>query len=375
VGRSVRVSCRLSTVLLALSSLASAQPSEVFSPYPIVVRRYASGDREGAVVEMSGWADSRIRQEFPVLDRDGRKTLPLGDALRPEAWREMPVTAALMLHTDCALRARREGRPPRIHETAARSIAHMLKDDPAHRVFARRWYEALAEVAQAEYRLVDALEWAARGLEDFPDSGELLLVVGSIEEFLAAQAARSAPPPSPEVVTDTNVRRDRSELRRRVAVREHLEKARRAFRAALTADPHLPAAHLRLGRVAWNLGETAEARAELRAALAGSTGGATAFLARLFLGRVDEDAGHLDEAASSYEAALAIDARGQSARLALSEVRLRQGDEAAARREVEETLRPAGGRLRPDPFWLYPQGPSLGVEERLDVLRREASSS
>jgi hypothetical protein len=361
-------------MLLALSSLASAQPSVVLSPYPIVVRRYASGDREGAVVEMGGWPDSRIRQEVPILDRDGRKPLSPADALRPEVWREMPARAALMLHTDCALRARHDGKPPGLHETAAWSIAHMLKDNPAHRAVARRWYEAFAEAAQAEYRLVDALDWAQRGLEDFPDSGDLLLVVGSIEELLAVQAAQGTPPPAQEAFAASNIRRDRSELVQRRAVREHLEKARRAFRAALAADPTLPAAHLRLGRVAWKLGDTADARAELQAALAGGSGSRT-FLARLFLGRVDEDAGLLAEAAASYEAAVAIDARCQSARLALSHVRLRQGDEASARREVEEALRPASWRLRPDPFWIYPLGPSLGVEERLEALRREASSS
>jgi tetratricopeptide (TPR) repeat protein len=100
----------------------------------------------------------------------------------------------------------------------------------------------------------------------------------------------------------------------------------------------------------------------------------TGFLAHLFLGRIHEDAGRLDDAARSYEAALALDPHAQSARLALSHVRLRLGSPGVARREVEESVRDAGRRSQPDAYWLYPWGPSVGVEERLEALRQEASS-
>ena len=57
-----------------------------------------------------------------------------------------------------------------------------MKDDPSHRAFARRWYEAMASLAEAETRWAEALAWAERGLRDFPDSVEMLLVQASIEE-------------------------------------------------------------------------------------------------------------------------------------------------------------------------------------------------
>jgi hypothetical protein len=75
-----------------------------------------------------------------------------------------------------------------------------------------------------------------------------------------------------------------------------------------------------------------------------------------------------------YEAALALDPHSQSARVALSHLRLRRGDAAGARAEVERTIGSAGRRSQPDPLWLYPWGPSIGVEERLEALRREATS-
>jgi tetratricopeptide (TPR) repeat protein len=363
-------------VLLALSSVASTQPSEILSPiYQAVVRRYASGDREGAVAELGAWPDSRIRREVPILNRDWQRSLLVGEAMSPDVWREIPVRAALMLHTDCAQRARGEGRPPKLHEAAAWSIARTLEELPAHRTFARRWYEAYAELAQAEYRWGEALDWAERGLEDFPGSAELLLVTGSIEEMQAVQAAQAAPPSAQQAFLDPQTGRGVSELLQRRQVREHLDQARRALRTAVGADPSLAEAHLRLGRVAWRLGEAAEARAALQAALARSAGGRTAFLAHLFVGRVEEDAGRLHEAAASYEAAVAIFPRCQSARLARSHVRRRLGDAAAARLDVEDALKFAGQGEERDPLWLYPWGPAVGIDDRLEALRQEASTS
>jgi tetratricopeptide (TPR) repeat protein len=269
-------------------------------------------------------------------------------ALDPAAlivWRRVPVRAALMLHTDCARLGRRgEGDRPELHESLAAEIAGMLRDDEANQDFARRWYLVMAGLAAGENRWPDALEWTERGRRDFPNSTELLVAAGAIEEVHALQTGRAA----------------------------HVEKAREALRAALAADPSLSEAHLRLGRVAWRLGDDAEARSALEEVFTRNHTRGEAFLAHLFLGRVHEDAGRLDEAARSYEAALTLESNSQSARLALSHVRLRGGDAATARAEAQRALRPAGARLRPDPFWLYPWGPSVGVEERLEALRREA---
>jgi hypothetical protein len=368
-----RPECAAALALLVLPARATARPPEVLSPaYQAVVRRYASGDREGAVAELAAWPDSRVEREVPILNRDWQRSG--GDALDPDAWARIPVRAALMLHTDCARRARREGKPSRLHDTAAWSIARALKRDPAHRAFARLWYEVYAALAQAEYGWGEALDWAERGLGDFPDSAALLLVRGSIEEMQALQASLAAPPPAREDLADPGTRRLRSELLQRREVRGLLEKARDTLRAALAADPSLSDAHLRLGRVAWKLGETAEARSALEAALARGTVGGTAFLAHLFLGRVHEDGGRLDEAGRSYEAALALDETAQSARVALSHVRLRGGDAASARVQVETAVSFSRLRRNQDPFWLYPLGPAAGVEDRLEALRREASS-
>jgi tetratricopeptide (TPR) repeat protein len=348
-------------VLLVLPVLARAQ-SEALSPaYEAAVRRYASGDRDGAIAEMCAWPEGLVRDEIAALRRRARSDDP---------WQGTRLTAALMLHTDCALRARRDGRSPRLQEWAAVELVSLMKDDPARRAFARRWYEAMAGLAQGETRWGDALDWAERGLRDFPDSAEMLLIVGSIEEMVAVQAA----PPSSGRLQRADQRQTGWSLARLREARQQLQRARRTLRQAIAAEPALHEARLREGRVAWRLGEAAEARSALLEVLARRPAAEVAYLAHLFLGRIQEDEGRLDEAVRSYEATLALDATAQSARLALSHVLLELGDAAAARRGVETAVQAAGRRQVQDAFWLYPCGlVSLGVEDRLEALRREAS--
>ncbi len=365
----------VSLAVLAVASPARPQWSGVLSPdYEAVVRRYQSGDRERAVVEIAGWPASRLRKEVKALSALREKARSGDNPSAATTWSQMPARAALMLHTDCSLRYRRDEPSGGTHESLAGEIAGALRDDGANLNFARGWYHVMAGLAARDNRWSDALAWAERGVGDFPGSPELLVAVGAIEEVHALQAARAAPPPAPEHLADPAVRRMHSELLQRREVRDYLEKARRALVAAAAADPSLCEAHLRLGRVAWRLSEDGEARSALERTQTCTHVRSEAFLAHLFLGRVDEDAGRLDKAVRSYEAALAIEVTSQSARLALSHLRLRQGDATTARAEAERALRPAGARLRPDPFWLYPWGPSLGVEDRLEALRREARS-
>lgn len=357
--------------LLGFCVAAEAQPPGILSSaYEGAIRAYASGDREKAVSEAAGWPDALVREQVRALGTISREARACQACPAAHLLRRTPLRAALMLHTDSAQRRRRDGLPAQHHESAALSIARVLKDDPAGRDFARRWYVAVVALALAEVRWDDALAWAREGLRGFPDSAELFLVEGAVEETVGALAMLRLP----DTVFSPIQRETHENLGALRNARGRLEKARRSLRSAVAADPSLAEARLRLGRVAWRLGDAVEARAALLEVLSREPKPETAFLAHLFIGRLDEDAGRLDDAGRSYEAALALDPRAQSARLALSHVRLRQGSPGVARREVEESVRAAGRRPQPDPFWLYPWGPSLAAWDRLEALRGEASA-
>jgi tetratricopeptide (TPR) repeat protein len=236
------LSVLICVLVLFVPAPAVAQRADVLSPaYESVVRRYLSGDREGAVAEMVAWPEWRLRGEIPALNRLWQQARTCTDGKAANTWERVPVPAALML-------------------------------------------------------------------------------------------------------------------------------------LAVAADPSLLDARIRLGRVSWRLGQTAEARSMLEEVLTRGLDAKQVFLAHLFLGRIDEDARRFEDARAHYEAALDVDPRAQSARLALSHLRLRRGEAAGARAEVETALSSAGRRLQQDAFWVYPWGPAAGVTERLEALRREASS-
>jgi tetratricopeptide (TPR) repeat protein len=354
---------------LAFAGVATAQPGALSPAYAAAVERYASGERDAAVAAAAAMSQRELRESVEALRTLGKRARACAACADSVAWRQALVPAALMLHTDASILRRPDEEPVRLHESLALELVHALTDDPEWRGFARRWYRVMAELALGDTRWSDALTWAARGLDAFPRTAELLLVKGAIEEGLSGELAS----PSPGDVFDPSTRQTQLDLDRGREARQRLERARRLLRDAIAVDPSLPEARLRLGRVAWRLGDADESRAAFEAVLAQTRSRDTAFLAYLFRGRLDEDAGHLEDAVRSYESALALDARSQSARLALSHVRLRLGDPAAARREVDAALAPAPRLVNLDLFWVYPWGPAVGVEERLAALRQEAS--
>ena len=322
-----------------------------------VLRRYSSDAPGAAVGEVASWPAARVAE------------LVAAAGARPAG-----AGAALMLLTDAAMRVRDTGGSAATQERAAAEIAHRMSvessSDGHGRDFVRRWYEAVALQAQAETRWDDALAWTERGLKAFPGSPELLLVVASTEEVLAQ---RPTYPGSPVPALDAQARQPRDEAFQARERRTHLERAWQAARDAVGAAPQRTDLQLRLGRVTWRLGDLPSARATLVSAVERQPAGPEAYLARLFLGRVEQDAGQLSEAARSYEAAIALEPQCQAARLALSHVELLLGDEAAARREAEAAIRPAGWRSGIDPFWLYPWGVSGHARALLETLRREAA--
>lgn len=335
--------------------------------YEAAVRAWASGDHAGAFAAVAAFSEGALIEQLGALRALWSRARACRACYERAVWDAAPILAALMLHTD-ASRAGAAAGGPRLNERMARSLADLMRSDPARSDFAERWYGVMCGIAVGENRFEDGLRWAEHGLDAFPGSAELLVAKSAIEETFGLEAVNRL-----ETVLDPSSRQTRLNLARFQAVRRHLELAREALRDAVAARPSLAEAWLRLGRVAWRLGDEREAREALVQALERAQARETTYLAHLFLGRLLEDEGRFEDASRSYESALTITADAQAARLALSHARMRLGDAAAARRHTEAALAAAGARPRPDPFWDYPWGPAVGVEERLLALRREAS--
>jgi hypothetical protein len=363
----------LAVLLVGFGSAPSLPPG-----YEELLHRYASGDRDGALREVGAWPDVRLRDTVRQASSLAKTAAACAerDCVPALVWERFPVRVALMLHSDAADQARRVGGSPRLHESAALEFARIAVTEVPRpgsemRQFVARWYAAVALQSQADARFEEALAWADRGLTAFPESADLLLVVGSVEEVLAAQSSVAV---SEDLLQDTSTRRLGAEWATSRERREHLARARQAMLRAVAAAPERRDVRIRLGRIAWKLGDGPAADAALRSVLASAAAPSEAYLAQLFLGRVFEDEGRLEDAADAYAAAKGIERQSQTAPLALSHVRLLLGDPADARQQLELAIRPAGFRFTNDPFWVYPWGASSEAAARLQTLRREASS-
>jgi tetratricopeptide (TPR) repeat protein len=109
------------------------------------------------------------------------------------------------------------------------------------------------------------------------------------------------------------------------------EEAMAAYRRALEIDPGLADAHVNLGRLLHERGETAEAERHYRLALAARPEDTTA---AFNLGVALQDLGRLREAADAYEAALALDRTLADAHYNLSGVYEDLGEPEAAFRHL-----------------------------------------
>jgi tetratricopeptide (TPR) repeat protein len=360
-------------VVLALGAVpARADVGEGFSPsYAALVQRYASGNREAALREAGTWSRgdleweiARIRQLKQAANCQGC----LDRGARLLNWRNAPVAAAVMLHTDREELERTLGEAKGLHLAVADAMASLLVDDPTRRDFVRRWHLAMVARVFVQYGWEEGNARVRKALRFFPDSPELLLALAAIEEGSAAVSVDL--PGAVDLATGTG---DRSAYRAEYQRLERLKHAVDLVNKVLAAQPESEEARLRLGRLYWRLKRPREAREAFERALATAQGRPALYLARLFLGRVEEDEGRTREAEASYRAAVELVPESQAAQLALSHLLLRQGDEAGSRRCVEVALALAP-RTMDDPFWVYPWGPGARLKILLDELRREVSA-
>ncbi len=134
------------------------------------------------------------------------------------------------------------------------------------------------------------------------------------------------------------------------ATRVELGVAERELRRALTLDPTLHEARIRLAHVLSRLGDDRQAVEVVRPALEAPLPPFSEFYAALILGRSEEQLGRFAEAGAAYARAAARFPGAQSAEIGRSRVALAQGRAADALKILVDVVGPYSTE-QPDP-WL-----------------------
>jgi VWFA-related protein len=237
------------------------------------------------------------------------------------------------------------------HWELARSLLENVAPSPEEDDTVRLWYIATSAHGQYYERQTRHEEQA---VEMFPEDAQVLFLAACLHETFASPTIQSLARSIHVSGTRHGIESEKSELR----------KAEKLFRRALTAEPALVEARIRLGRVLHLLGQPEDAARELRQAVAtllSGDGSAASpdsrlllYLAEMFYGAAAEELGQRARAQASYARAAELYPDAPSPRLALSQLALHDNDQAAALDAVQRAMQPPpGGRDRDDPWWRY----------------------
>jgi tetratricopeptide (TPR) repeat protein len=271
------------------------------------------------------------------------------------------MARALSLHTDIAIAERDvlvqrstsnagpavvliDGRETRrlgrsYHWAIASQIAAALAAQPDQGPRAVAWFRAIAAGLQAWGDFDTVVEHLRAGLVLFGDDPMLALYQGTLhqlhgdarlQQYVTARHSVAAQPrlavaPSPiDRPTPSDLRRVPK------ASKDQLEAAEREFRRALSIDPTLHEARIRLAHVLSALGDDRGAADTIRPALAAALPPFFEGYAALILGRSEEHLGHYAAADAAYARAAVLFPHAQSARIGRSRVALAQGQPTAS---------------------------------------------
>lgn len=363
-------------------------------PYGVASGQKAPAERSKARVTLS-FAEMRVAEWTAAVRTHATGTVD--DAVRAVApWKREHVTLvlrlalpkanadtlqrALSLHTDIAIAERKallgppvatatrrdavvliDGRESRLlrrsfHWEMGWQVASALAALPGESPRAAEWYRAVAAQMQqwGDYDVVTG--HLQSGLALFPNDARLALYQGTLHQTLgdprlhgylrqraapavAASGAIDRPPPS--------------ELRPLPpAARIELEAAERQFGRALTIDPTLVEARIRLAHVLSVLGDDRGAAETVRPALEATLTPFFEYYAALILGRSEEHLGRFAEADDAYARAGSRFPTAQPPRIGRSRVALARGRAAEALTSLAATTAP-GLSSPPDPWLTY----------------------
>ena len=346
--------------------VASEQEQWILGEYWTVVKRYQGGQTAPAIKEISSWPQDRIAK---VQASQFQQETQLNDLRTSKAeWRPGTLRAAAMLHTEAGLEAlrQRDISQFQFHVGIADGWLSLADDRTSIPGGLRsRWNVAIARVLLLNGEFILAESSLDRVNTKIADDAAVLLALGSAKEGramrLTADAPAGAKPRDP-----AEVKRERTELR---------AAAVSLFERALTLDPALAEAHLRLARLAMDRGDDARAEQELRTVTQASTDPNHVYLVHLWLGDIRERQKQWNAAAESYVEAVKARPDGQSAYVALAHVLHEMGQGVQAAGVMDRWF--ARGVTSPvaDPWWIYPLGLDARLDARFDAIFAEVKAA
>jgi tetratricopeptide (TPR) repeat protein len=250
-----------------------------------------------------------------------------------------------------------------IHWDIARSLLDAVR--PSGDPMVRLWYHATAAWMQAQ-GLHDSSDHLEYGLRLFPRDPDLLFLSGCEHEAIARPAIQAAVrgvdlPAGFEMTIGS--------------VASELRQAESFLRQALTANPDLVEARIRLGRVLILRGRHREAADELHRVAPALGEDLLDYFAALFLGEAEEGLGNYDRADMAYARASEIFPTAQSPHLARSALARRRGERAGALAGLERAFALANSRPEfagvsdaDDPWWTYDYAQGRNASALLDRL-------
>lgn len=243
------------------------------------------------------------------------------------------------------------------HWVMARMLLDRLAPHPRLHLFVRDWYRATVALAHhTEFWDVLLLD---RGLDLFPDDPILRWFEGCQHEAYAA-------PLYQEFMRRFDGQRSRPDI---AAASTELDRAERAFRRALSVDPSLAAARLRLGRVLAQQGKRAAAILELEAALAHGLGPHEEYYARLVLGGEHQAAGDLAAATAQFERAVTLEPASRVGHLALAQLARERGERETMTAHLAQALVPMTPDGPGEWWWRYRVSHAADAAARLQAVR------
>jgi hypothetical protein len=353
------------------------------------VDRHVPGERDRVVALIAPWSGSEldaVLSEFKPFIQGRAPLARVGWASRADA--DRTLKRAAVLHADIAAMHRiadgyslpSDGRPVvvgndgqqvgggggTVHWGFGRRLLDLRPPDDEVRL----WYRATAAFLQSWDEYSELEPHLRRGRELFPRDPVLLLYEGALHEAYAEPRIQNlydarAPSdprllPTPAATQVKPIDDPKAEWRAAGA----------RFEKALSIDPGLTAARIRLAHVRGVEDRHEDAATELRRCVGEPLSPLMQYYAWLLLGREERALGRRDAAREAFARAMALCPGAQSPRLGLSLLARDAGDRATALGALDLLSKRAS--MGVDPWWAYSRGASPAeADELFSEMRRE----